>query len=269
VAAAGRKKPVARNDVSAAARRLRPDTAEAQDGGSLAGIRFATFLEALAGEIRVTRSGEKSRLKLFAAAARLLEAVGYRDLNVENISAEARLAKGTFYVYFDSKEEFLRELLRRYVAFESQTFAAALPGETQFAGVRRIVRWYAQTFASNVGLLRCMLQLAANDEAARGLWQERNQRIVERGLEDLLRRGGRPPADLALLRLAVRTAGGMLDQSLFTRYGLQASPGAELQQIDHDTLVDLLALLMHRAIYASDPPRDELPRLTALLNAAR
>lgn len=223
----------------------------------------------MASEIRATRSGEKSRLKLFAAAARLLESVGYRDLNVEDISTEARLAKGTFYVYFDSKEEFLRELLGQYVAFEGQTFPAPVGDETAFAGVRRFVGWYAQTFESNVGLLRCMVQLSSTDEAAHALWQARNTAVVERAFGDLTRRLAGPPENPALLRLALRTAGGMLDQSLFTRYGLQASPGAELRRVDYDTLVELLALLIHRAVYATDPPRDEISRVAALIGATR
>jgi AcrR family transcriptional regulator len=235
----------------------------------LPGIRFATYLEALAAEIRATRSGEKSRLKLFAAAARLLESVGYRDLNVEDISAEAALAKGTFYVYFDSKEQFLRELLGQYVAFEGQTFPAAVAPESAFAGVRRFVGWYVQTFESNVGLLRCMVQLSSTDEAAHSLWQTRNTAVVERAFGDLMRRLGRQPQDPALFRLALRTAGGMLDQSLFTRYGLQASPGVELRRVDYETLVELLSLLLHRAVYASDPQRDEVSRVSNLLGAAR
>lgn len=248
-----------------AARKKKDATPERGRAATLPGIRFATYLEALAAEIRATRSGEKSRLKLFAAAARLLETVGYRDLNVENISSEARLAKGTFYVYFDSKEEFLRELLRQYVAFEGQTFPGPLGTETAFRGVRRLVDWYAQTFVSNIGLLRCMVQLSSTDERVHAFWQARNSTIVERAMGDLIRNLGRQPADPALLRLAVRTAGGMLDQSLFTRYGLQASPGAELQQVEYDTLVEMLALLIFRAIYASDPPRNEISRLGALL----
>lgn len=266
--AARKSKAGPARDAAPAARRSRPGPAAGAGGASLPAIRFATFLGALAGEIRATRSGEKSRLKLFAAAARLLETVGYRDLNVEDISSEARLAKGTFYVYFDSKEEFLRELLRRYVAFEAQTFPAAMAAESRFGAVRRLVGWYAQTFVSNIGLLRCMVQMSSADESVHALWQERNSRIVERALGDLARRSGQSPEDAMLLRLAVRTAGGMLDQSLFTRYGLQASPGAELQRVDYDTLVELLSLLIHRAVYAADPPAEEVPRLAALLAPA-
>jgi TetR/AcrR family transcriptional regulator, transcriptional repressor for nem operon len=232
---------------------------------SLPGIRFATFLGTLAGEIRATRSGERSRLKLFAAAARLLETVGYRDLQVENISADAELAKGTFYVYFDSKEEFLRELLQRYVDFEIQTYPAPTSTETTFGGVRRVVSWYAQTFESNVGLLRCMLQMAPTDDVVHATWQRRNEIVVERAVTDFVRTTGRRPRDPEMTRLAVRTVGGMLDQSLFTRYGLQASPGAELQQVDYDTLVELLSVLLYRAMHAEDPPQAEVTRVRSLL----
>ena len=117
------------------ARSNRATAVASTPSAQLPGIRFATFLGTLAAEIRATRSGEKSRLRLFAAASRLLESVGYRDLQVENISAEAHLAKGSFYVHFDSKEQFLHELLRRYVEFESQTYPAPTASETSFGGV--------------------------------------------------------------------------------------------------------------------------------------
>lgn len=247
------------------ARSNRATAVASTPSAQLPGIRFATFLGTLAAEIRATRSGEKSRLRLFAAASRLLESVGYRDLQVENISAEAHLAKGSFYVHFDSKEQFLHELLRRYVEFESQTYPAPTASETSFGGVKRVVGWYAQTFESNVGLLRCMLQMSAVDEVAHTIWQRRNQAVVERAVSDFMRTTGRRIRDESLVRLAVRTAGGMLDQSLFTRYGLQASPGAELQTIEYDVLVELLALLLYRAVYASDPPPAEVSKVKPLL----
>src|SRR5690349_9252755 len=53
------------------------------------------------------RSGERTRLKLLAAGVALLGRTSYRDLGVEAISRRAGQAKGTFYLYFDTKDAFL------------------------------------------------------------------------------------------------------------------------------------------------------------------
>src|SRR3990170_1881812 len=73
----------------------------------IAAIRFSGYLQALALEIRKSRSGERSELRLLAGGARLLERSSYRDLSVEGVCTDARLAKGTFYIYFASKDAFL------------------------------------------------------------------------------------------------------------------------------------------------------------------
>ena len=69
------------------------------DSAAFGVIRYATYLEAAAQEIKKTRSGERSRLKLLAAGARLLDSTDYREMMGEEVATEAGVAKGTFYIY--------------------------------------------------------------------------------------------------------------------------------------------------------------------------
>ncbi len=229
-------------------------------------IRFSSYLEALALEIKKSRSGEKSTLKLMAAGARLLEDVGYRDLNIEKICANAQLAKGTFYVYFEGKEVFLNQLISRYVGFEANTYPRLSLDESPFRNAMDWVEWYERTFAANVGILRCLVQLSATSAEHRQIWYRRNRDVVEHVLEQVqLRvRNGRGGNSVEMLRLAIRSVGGMMDQSLFERYSISVGVGRE--EPDMELMIELHAVLAYRAIYGENPPADEVERVGPFLN---
>jgi AcrR family transcriptional regulator len=224
------------------------------DFGELGVIRFATYLQAAATEIRKARSAQKSRLKLLAAGARVLDSTDYRDILVEDVCHEAGVAKGTFYIYFTSKDEFLRALAAMYIDFELQTYPRLSSRDSAFTNSRKWIWWYERTFAANVGILRAMVQMGAGDEAMRKHWHDRNGRLVDRAMQGWERHN--PSKDPSLQRWMMRTAGGMLDQSLFERHGVQPGPGLNEPQ-DLDLLVDLHALMNFRALYGRNPPAEE------------
>lgn len=219
-------------------------------------ICFSEHLAALEAGVRKTRSGERSRLRLLAAAARLLDRVHHRDLLVEQICQEAGVAKGTFYIYFKSKDGFLLELAARYVGFEVEAHPRLSSRNSDFTNMRLWVTWYERTFAANVGIMKCLVQMGAQDLAMRDLWHQRNARLVDRSLAGWMKT--RPGSDPALERMVIRTAGTMMDQSLFERYGVQTGQGIEApERPEH--ILDLHALLMFRALYGRNPPPDDLP----------
>lgn len=230
-------------------------------------VKFSSYLEALATEIRRSRSGEKSRLRLLAAGARLLETVGFRDLLVEDVCREASLAKGTFYIYFESKEVFLRALMNQYVEFERNTYPASSPSRSAYRGVRDWVSWYEGTFAANSGILRCMIEMSGTDAEAEACWHGRNASIVERALEQGVQQFEKPPGarDRDLLRLALRAGGSMMDQSLFERYRMGVGVGMK-EASDAALMIDLHALLLYRVLYGAEPAATDVGRVRPLLS---
>lgn len=225
--------------------------------GLFQAIRFANYLEAMALDGKRGTRGERSKLRLMATGARLLDSCGYQDLKIEDVAAAARLAKGTFYIYFKTKDDFLRELVQRYCDFEQQTIPRSSQELSIYIAAREFVGWYERTFIANVGVIRCMVQMGAVDPAVRACWLLRNTRIVSESVEATLRRVRPGTVDRDMLTWVTRTTGGILDQSLFDRYGLQTPTGRQ-DPFDDDTIAEMHALLIYRGLYGCDPPESEV-----------
>jgi AcrR family transcriptional regulator len=59
---------------------------------------------------RLIKDAEERRLELLETAGRLFYEIGYDQTSVQAITDSVGVAKGTFYHYFDSKEDLLRQL---------------------------------------------------------------------------------------------------------------------------------------------------------------
>jgi len=71
---------------------------------------------------------ESRRARLVKAADRVLRAKGYGETTIEDIVSEAGVAKGTFYLYFNNKQELFLEVLRRAVRDLEEHLEEALDG---------------------------------------------------------------------------------------------------------------------------------------------
>lgn len=75
--------------------------------------------------------GEKRKQELLKIAYRLIISKGYEETSIDEIIAEARIAKGTFYYHFKSKEEMLEALINMMITEQTerarQILSAPLP----------------------------------------------------------------------------------------------------------------------------------------------
>ncbi len=61
-----------------------------------------------------TKRGEATRQKLLSAAESEIGSKGFSEASISSITTAAGVGQGTFYIYFDSKEEILRALVQNY-----------------------------------------------------------------------------------------------------------------------------------------------------------
>lgn len=64
---------------------------------------------------RNTDEKRRRRTEILDAAERLWSTASYSELSMSQVAAEARLAKGTLYLYFDTKEELFLALLTAHL----------------------------------------------------------------------------------------------------------------------------------------------------------
>ncbi|MCF8880014.1 TetR/AcrR family transcriptional regulator [Hyphobacterium sp. SN044] len=72
---------------------------------------MSTSIETASAKGPKTARGERTRRKLLEAAEREFGANGFHATSIGEITRRAKVALGTFYVYFDSKDEIFRGLV--------------------------------------------------------------------------------------------------------------------------------------------------------------
>jgi AcrR family transcriptional regulator len=104
-----------------------------------------------------------TRKRLLTAARKVFEADGFLNARITDISKQAKVAHGTFYVYFDSKESILKEVVRQ-VHQELLRPLDVLPRDAMPV-IEEINRHYLTVYRENAKLLVAWERVAAiNDE---------------------------------------------------------------------------------------------------------
>jgi AcrR family transcriptional regulator len=114
----------------------------------------------------LTPRGLRTRAKLVAAAREVFEQIPFRQARLTDITAAAGVAAGTFYTYFDSKEEIFREVADQ-VLHELSHAPRRDPDNSEGDAIRDIAyasRQYFLACLRNAGVVRSMEQLAVSDE---------------------------------------------------------------------------------------------------------
>lgn len=133
--------------------------------------------EAGAGRRPSTERGESTRERLLEAAERLFGSEGYHRTSVAGITREAEVGHGTFYLYFDSKEDIFRELVRHLSHELRSTIARAVEGLEDRLEVERVG---FRTFFEFVGEHRNLYNIVNEaDSVDRGLSRWYYERIGE------------------------------------------------------------------------------------------
>lgn len=103
----------------------------------------------------LTKKAERTKAKLLDSAQRLISAHGFDNVSVEDITKDSGVAKGTFYHYFECKEDVVRELSRktamatieRAIAHEGDVierccfYFGEIYKDCMWSGVRLVRQW--------------------------------------------------------------------------------------------------------------------------------
>ena len=138
----------------------------------------------------LSRKGQLTRARLLAAAKEIFEEDGFLEARISDIAERAGLSHGSFYTYFDSKEEVFREVA---LAVEDQLGSPVgevilAPGSTAppYERIRVAMRKHLETYRREARIMGVIEQVSRHDAELRtALWERRA--LYGRAVSDSIR----------------------------------------------------------------------------------
>ncbi|MBX9389434.1 TetR/AcrR family transcriptional regulator [Streptomonospora nanhaiensis] len=116
---------------------------------------------------RVDRAARRE--DILDAAVRVFARRGFAATRIEDVAAEAAIAKGSVYLYFDSRDALLRAAFERVAArSERLAAAAARPGAPAVERLAGMIRGAVAMLAAEPDLARIMVDLWSTGRARPG-----------------------------------------------------------------------------------------------------
>lgn len=199
---------------------------------------------------RVTKNPDDRRDDILRAGEKVFAVTGFERATISELADAAEIGKGTFYLYFESKDHLLGALWERYVdAIVSTAQAILAEGAAWWPTIDRVMSVLIGHALKNAELHR-LVYGSANAKALE-LCRQANQRAIDL-MCDFVEQGTQAGAFQALdtrqaFRMAYHAADGLLDD-------LIAQSGTDL---DESRVTAVVLELMHRAL--GDPHYEALP----------
>lgn len=131
-----------------------------------------------------SKRGMRTRTALVTAAREVFERDGFLDARISDISKEAGVASGSFYTYFDSKEEIFAAVVEQV---REEMLHPHIRERVGIDDPRELIaaanREYLQSYRRNARLMAVLEQVSKIDEKFRVLRFERAMAFVERNAE--------------------------------------------------------------------------------------
>ncbi len=227
------------------------------------------FSEQLAAQIETMQGQpkrEKTRAKILAATAKQLEKVGYDALTVDDIIHEVGMARGTFYIYFESRSFAVEAVMMAYF----KALADNRPKVTSpdpFDAIMEFNRYYVANYERNSALAACIEPLCREREEISQLRQQSNHDWCQSVVRDLEKRCGdaalQTPA--AVKTLLIWSMSSLVDELLREMF-INKSPHLVHLTDNTDQVAELISLVWFRALYAQDVPPEKLQWAQSLSN---
>ncbi|QRK10689.1 TetR/AcrR family transcriptional regulator [Archangium violaceum] len=134
--------------------------------------------------VPATPRGQRTRLRVLQAAERVFGEKGYERASIADITREAEVALGTFYVYFPDKLSVFVEVVDELGARLRRLISEAVAGcEGRLEVEREGLRTFFQFVGENRNLYRIVRQAEFVDEACYRRYYDRFARGYVSGLE--------------------------------------------------------------------------------------
>jgi AcrR family transcriptional regulator len=203
--------------------------------------------------------GERARAGLKDAALTVLERDGYHKMRIADVTGEAGVAQGLFYHYFKDLKSLTLEVLTGFA------MASNDPAEIE----KNVPKgdWYARIYAHNLvivrsyakrpGVMRCLLQLADEDEAFSGMLRE-NYRNQLMWLVELMPKLFPEVQFKKHQSLMVVYSLAGIGEGLMREYFINGSKTLRAADLSVEEFAELLTTMFYRALFLQHPDEEQL-----------
>jgi len=133
-----------------------------------------------------SRKGVQTRARLVEAGKVVFERDGFLEARVSDIAQEAGLSHGSYYHYFDSKEQLFREVARLQEARltappdDEPAAAAGTDARTPVERIRRANRRYLERYRDEARIMGVIEQVSRYDDHVNAVRMDRMKHFAER-----------------------------------------------------------------------------------------
>jgi AcrR family transcriptional regulator len=186
-----------------------------------------------------SRKGAETRARLLAAAKEIFEENGFLDARISDIAERAGLSHGSFYHYFESKEEIFREVTAAvYDELEAPLGAVILDPKSELTPAQRIrqaLRLHMESYRAEAKIMGVIEQVSRYDEHVRASRFERGResgKQVEESIRRLQRHGlVDPDLDPVIAAAALGSMTTRFPELWFVEGGLKCSFDEGVEQL--------------------------------------
>lgn len=200
-----------------------------------------------------SRKGVQTRARLINAAKIVFERDGFLESRIADIAETAEIALGTFYHYFDSKEQIFREVAEaqeeRLTAPPEDKPPSAQRPDTPWERIRRANRRYLERYRDEAVLMGVIEQVSRYDAPVNAARMTTMKHFVERAKRGIQRLQAEGAVDRRLNpSLAADALGAMVGR--FAELWLVQG----YRDYDFDEAVEQLTILWANALGLTEEP---------------
>jgi AcrR family transcriptional regulator len=136
-----------------------------------------------------SRKGAQTRARLLTAAKEIFEEDGFLDARISDIAERAGLSHGSFYHYFDSKEEIFREVAEAVDAQLSAPLGSVVLDPASEATpqerIQAAIRLHLESYRREARIIGVIEQVSRYDEQVKAARTERHRQYGEQVEESI------------------------------------------------------------------------------------
>ncbi|OLT27323.1 TetR family transcriptional regulator [Actinomadura sp. CNU-125] len=197
-----------------------------------------------------TPKGQRTEAAFLEAARKVFAEQGYFNAKIADIAAAAGKSPGSFYNYYENKEELLQALLKQF-SLEVLENSFRDQSDDPMEGIRAAVRAYWTTYRKYLAEMVGVFQMSMTDEAFAERWREHRAigiRVVRAGIRNAEKSGH--PAGVAPGLLASAIVSTL---ESFCWVWLAAGGDTDVDAPDEEAAIETLSLLWYRTVYHRSP----------------